>query len=232
MEHARNVDQLTSISEVADAIFCHERGPSRRQDRKDWRLLMGPLAACIFAVGVIGLSMMIPGYSQVRQTVSEIGEVGSPARWSFALMLCIVAVCLLIFSAGSSCVGTSKSADQDGLLTSLPTWRYPAAGIGIFAYPHALHNVFGMLEIVGYQAPLVMALTWRRHRDARTLVRFSFVMAVVVWVSIGLNLTTLHRYGSLWDEIRPVYGIVQRSLFAAWFAMVRNCWGAALRRVT
>ena len=47
--------------------------------------------------------------------------------------------------------------------------------------------------------------------------RFSFVMAVVVWVSIGLNLTTLHRHGSLWEEIRPVYGIVQRSLFAAWF---------------
>ena len=71
----------------------------QEQNRKDWRLLMGPLAACIFGVGVIVLSGLIPGYSQIRQTVSEIGEVGSPARWLFALMLCTVAVCLLIFSA-------------------------------------------------------------------------------------------------------------------------------------
>ena len=77
-----------------------------------------------------------------------------------------------------------------------------------------------------------MALTWRRDRDASTLVRFSFVMAVVVWVSIGLNLTTLHRYGSLWEEIRPVYGIVQRSLFAAWFGWCGDGWGAPLRRIT
>jgi len=187
------------------------------QDKKDWRLLMGPLAACIFGVGIIGLSMMIPGYNQVRQTVSEIGEVGSPARWSFALMLCFVAVCLLVFAVGVHALALEKSRSRWPAYF-IAYMAIPAAGIGIFAYPHALHNVFGMLEIVGYQAPLVMALTWRRHREVRTLVRFSLLMALVVWVSIALNLTTLHRYGSLWDEIRPVYGLVQRSLFGAWFA--------------
>ena len=35
----------------------------------------------------------------------------------------------------------------------------PAAGIGVFAYPHPAHNVFGMSELIGYQAPLVFALT-------------------------------------------------------------------------
>ena len=30
-----------------------------------------------------------------------------------------------------------------------------AAGVGVFAYPHPLHNVFGISELVGYQAPLV-----------------------------------------------------------------------------
>lgn len=186
------------------------------QNGRDWRLLMGPLATCIFVLCVIGLSRMIPGYSQTRQTVSEIGEVGSPARLLFAMMLCGVAICLLIFSVAMLALAHRMS------LSSWPAYfvaymAIPAAGIGIFAYPHALHNVFGMLEIVGYQAPLVMAFTWRREGDARKVVRFSFVMAVVVWVSIALNLTTLHRYGSLWDEVRPVYGIVQRSLFAAWF---------------
>jgi len=193
-------------------------GVSRQgQDKKDWRLLMGALAACIFGVGVIGLSLMIPGYSQVRQTVSEIGEVGSPARWSFALMLCIVAVCLLVFAVGLHALALEKRRSRWPAYF-VAYMAIPAAGIGIFAYPHTLHNVFGMLEIIGYQAPLVMALTWRRDGEARTLVRFSFVMAFAVWVSIVLNLTTLHRYGSLWNEVRPVYGLVQRSLFGAWFA--------------
>ena len=186
------------------------------KNRKDWRLLMGPLAACIFGVGVIVLARTIPGYSQIRQTVSEIGEVGSPARWLFTLMLCTVAVCLLIFSAAIRAFAL-RTGRSKWPVYFVAYMAIPAGGIGIFAYPHALHNLFGILEIVGYQAPLVMALTWRRDRDASTLVRFSFVMAVVVWVSIGLNLTTLHRHGSLWEEIRPVYGIVQRSLFAAWF---------------
>ena len=158
----------------------------QHQDRKDWRLLMGPLAACIFGVGIIGLSRMIPGYSQIRQTVSEIGEVGSPARWPFALMLCIVAVCLLIFAVGVHALALEKRRSRWPAYF-VAYMAIPAAGIGIFAYPHALHNVFGMLEIVGYQAPLVMALTWRRDREARTLVRFSFVMSVVVWVSIALT---------------------------------------------
>jgi hypothetical membrane protein len=159
---------------------------------------------------------MIPGYSQIRQTVSEIGEVGSPARFLFSLMLCSVAVCLLIFSAAihSLAVRTYRSRWPAYVVAFM---AIPAAGIGIYAYPHPLHNVFGMLETVGYQAPLVTAISWRRDRDARTLTRFSFVMAAVVWVSIILNLTTLHRYGSLWIAIRPVYGIVQQSLFAAWF---------------
>src|SRR5258708_2432957 len=65
---------------------------------RDIRLLFGPLAAVIFAVSIIRLAMMVPGYSGVRQTVSEIGEVGSPARIPFAIMLWCVAAAVAIFS--------------------------------------------------------------------------------------------------------------------------------------
>ena len=64
------------------------------------RLWFGPAAAAIFAVGIVGLSLMVPGYSQVRQTVSEIGEVGSPARLPFAIMLCCVGALLLLRISG------------------------------------------------------------------------------------------------------------------------------------
>jgi hypothetical protein len=46
----------------------------------NYRLLFGPLAAAILCFGIIGLALLLPGYSHVRQTVSEIGEIGSPAR--------------------------------------------------------------------------------------------------------------------------------------------------------
>ncbi len=52
----------------------------------------------------------------------------------------------------------------------------PAAGIGVFAYPHPLHNVFGLSELIGYQAPLILSLTWRRDPQATTLVAFSWIM--------------------------------------------------------
>src|SRR6478752_5679240 len=63
------------------------------------RLWFGLVAALILLVGLVGLPGIVPGYSHVRQTVSEIGEIGSPARVAFAAMLCAVAACLLIFAA-------------------------------------------------------------------------------------------------------------------------------------
>ena len=186
------------------------------------RLWFGPLAAALLCVGMVGLARLVPGYDPVRQTVSEIGEVGSPARLPFAAMLCAVAACLLVFA---SAIGDLSRA------RGRPAWAayaigfmaVPAAGIGIFAYPHPLHNVFGLAELAGYQAPLALAIAWRGVTGARAAVRFSWAMAVVVWIAILLNLVTLHRYGPIWELIAPVYGLVQRSLFAAWFI-----WSAVL----
>src|SRR5260370_39998773 len=66
---------------------------------RNYRLLFGPLAGVILAFGIAGLDLMIPGYSHVRQTVSEIGEIGSPARVPFAIMLCCVSACILVFAS-------------------------------------------------------------------------------------------------------------------------------------
>jgi hypothetical protein len=50
----------------------------------------------------------VPGYNPVFQTVSEIGEAGSPAQIPFTATLCAMALCLLIFAwafATTSAVG-------------------------------------------------------------------------------------------------------------------------------
>src|SRR5579864_2087745 len=170
--------------------------------RPDYRLLFGPAAAGVFGVGVMTLPMMISGYSQVRQTVSEIGEIGSPARTPFCLMLVLVAVCIAIFA------DALKEVSMKGGHSPLSAYlagcmAVSAAGVGVFAYPSPLHNYFGLSELVGYQAPLVLAISWRRDPAAKAVVMVSWVMAVFMWCSIALNLATLDRGGALWAFEHP-----------------------------
>jgi hypothetical membrane protein len=191
---------------------------------RDSRLLFGPLGAALLLVGVAGLPLMIPGYDAVRQTVSEIGEVGSPAQFPFTALLCLVALCIVVFAAGLA----RRAADVG--VSRWPAWvtavmALSAAGVGVFAYPHPLHNVFGLSELIGYQAPLALWLTWR----GRPAAGFSAAMAAVVSVMIALNLVSLFRDPVVWPLMKPVYGLVQRGLFAAWFAWAAGV-GLMLRR--
>ena len=188
----------------------------------DNRLLFGPLAAALLGLGIALLPFWVPGYSQVHQTVSEIGEMDSPARIPFTIMLCGVALCLLIFAAG---VGAESKRAGHGRLSAylIGCMALSAAGVGIFAFPHPLHNVFGESELIGYQAPLAFALSWRRDPNAKRLVAFSWTMFALIWISIALNLVSLDRHSALWTEMKPIYGLIQRSLFAAFF-----CWCAGI----
>jgi hypothetical protein len=137
-------------------------------------------------------------------------------------MLCGVALCLLIFAAG---VGAVSTRAGHGRLSAylIGCMAVSAAGVGIFAFPHPLHNVFGMSELIGYQAPLAFALSWRKDHHAKRLVTFSWTLFALIWISIALNLSSLDRHSALWAEMKPVYGLIQRSLFAAWF-----CWCAGI----
>jgi hypothetical membrane protein len=162
------------------------------------------------------LALLIPGYSHVHQTVSEIGEIGSPARVPFAIMLCCVAACILIFA--SAVRDLSVMTHHSRLAAYLIGFMaLPAAGIGIFAYPHPLHNIFGISELIGDQAPLVLALTWRRDPRAKTLVALPWILSVLIWGAIALNLSSLDRQGLIWAYVKPVHGLAQRAIFAAWF---------------
>ena len=183
---------------------------------RDHRLLFGPLAAVILAVGIVGLGLLVSDYSPVRQTVSEIGEMDSPARVPFTLMLCSVAACLIVFACGVRAV-SMRAGHGTASAYLIGCMALAAAGVGIFAFPHPLHNIFGESELIGYQAPLAFALAWRGDMKARRLVAFSWVLFALIWVSIGLNLSSLMRHSSIWAEIKPFCGLVQRSLFAAWF---------------
>jgi len=180
------------------------------------RLWLGPIAAVLLFAGMFAVGLMIPGYSHVRQTVSELGEVGSPGRLAFSVLLLLVATCLVVFATGVAATlrATGRSTVPAYLVGAM---AISAAGVGVFAFPHPLHNVFGLSELVGYQAPLVAALVCGSAARTRPIRTFSFVMYALVVLAIAANMTTLHRQGTLWLHIQPCYGVVQRLLFAAWF---------------
>lgn len=179
-------------------------------------LWFGPLAAVLLGLGIVGLALAVPGYDHVRQTVSEIGEIESPARVPFAILLSAVAVCLLVFAVALR--RASIEADHSPLAAWFTAFfALSVIGVGVFAYPHPLHNAFGLSELIGYQAPLVLALTWRRDPRARTMVRVSWAAFVLVWLAIGLNLSSMDSDGAVWTHVKPYIGIAQRGLFAAWF---------------
>jgi len=183
--------------------------------RLRFRLSFGLIAVLALWGGFVLLPFLVPGYDSVRQTVSEIGEVGSPARVPFTVMLCVVALCVLLFAWGLR--DASVALGRPSIAAYLSGFMaVSSVGVGIFAFPHPLHGVFGLSEFVGYQAPWVLALSWRRETRIRGWVPFSWVMGVLLWLAIIANLSVLDLHSWLWQVERPMYGIVQRSLFFFW----------------
>ena len=159
-------------------------------------LLFGPLAALMMLAAILGLPMLVPDYDSLHQTVSEIGEVGSPAHAPFTAMLLLVGASLLVFARA-----LQRELNHAGCSTVsaylVACTAVSAAGVGWFSYPHPLHNVFGLSELIGYQAPLALALTLKRAPGARGLATFSWFMAALVWIAIIANLSVLDRHGPL-----------------------------------
>lgn len=207
---------------------------SANNQARDGNLLLGPFTAACFAIGVTALPYFVPGYDPVRQTVSEIGEIGSPMRWQFAVMLWMAAAGVLAFAAALwKTPRTQKRGVLDVIAVFCTAWMgVAAAALGFFAFPHPLHNLFGISELIAYQAPLFFALAWMREPSARGAVVFSVIMYVLTLVSLGVNLTAIGRDNIVWQTVQPYYGLVQRSLFACFFAWIAGagwllCWRRA-----
>jgi hypothetical membrane protein len=188
------------------------------------RLWFGPIAVLLFLVGTWLIGSITPGYSHVRQTVSELGEVGAPGHVAFTALLCVIAACLLIYATAVA-RSLSELAQPTVPAFFVAAMAVSCAGVGIFSYPRPLHNVFGLSETVGLQAPLFAALASRKDPRTGKVTRFSTLMYVLVLLAIALNLLPLFRPMGIWPYIRPFFGLLQRCLFAAWFAW---CAGYAL----
>jgi hypothetical membrane protein len=193
-------------------------------------LLCGPLASLVLATGIGALPVFVPGYNPVRQTVSEIGEMGSPAQIPFSVMLLIVAALALLFAIAIYRISAQRGHQR------LAAWfvgslSIVSAGLALCPFPDPLHNVFGTSELIAYQTPIVLAWQWRNDPQAARLVKFCWVFSIVQWLSLIVNFLVFFRDSHLWQVVAPFYGLIQRSLFAT-----LCCWltgvGLMLRQLS
>ena len=175
--------------------------------------LPGTLAGVIFFSSVYALATMVDGYSHVAQTVSEIGQVGSPAEVYMQITNAAVALCLLLFASGLYLFA------QDNNVSKLPAvfmafYAIAEIGVTIFPSPHRLHNVFGISMTIGYLTPMVLALSWKSLVNSSKLITVSWIAFVLIIITIFLNLSPIFA-----RNLYPLeyYGIVQRSLFITFY---------------
>ena len=182
-------------------------------------LLFGALAGIVFFTTVYVLAAFLSDYSHISETVSEIGEIGSPVAMPFQVAMLAVNLCVILFAVGLFHFAIANS------ISVVPAFFVAWFGLvdigtNIFPSPHPLHNVFGLSLTIGYLAPLVLAIAWRRSDTARSIASISWFVAALVFVSIFLNISPAFNRGLYPLEY---YGIVQRSalvLIYGWFAWV------------
>lgn len=176
---------------------------------------LGWNTAILFIAGVVLLGGLTEGYDPLAQTVSEIGKSGSVVQRPWQIFCVLVGVLLAIFSGLLiSFARRNRMSGVPGIL--LMSYAICQIGLGVFPTPHALHNVFGLLMIVGYSAPLSFGLLWKGRTPTNFTVASLVCFALVV-AGIFLNLTPAFAPDLYALEY---YGVVQRFLLFTFYLYI------------
>jgi hypothetical membrane protein len=178
-------------------------------------LLFGLICGTALIAMSTVLGALLPGYDPVSQTISEIGETGSPFQRIFQITLIAAALCFLIFAYG---VYRFASWRHVSILPAIAVGFIGLMDLGTAAFeaPHPLHNVFGIPKLLGFLAPLLLAVSWPNAPDLRVVRSVSAVAGGLVLISVALNLSPLFVSSWPWGEAH--YGLIQRTMFVffAW----------------
>jgi hypothetical membrane protein len=176
-------------------------------------LAFGIVSSVIFVANSVILGIFLPHYDPVSQTVSELGERGSPFQTEFELSTIATGIGLFAFSFGLYRYSVRRSLS---ILPAILLFLYAVSvfGVAVFQAPHPFHNLFGIGGTVGFLAPLALALTWRGEPRPPLVSRVSAILAAVIIAAIALNLIPLFVASAF---IEANYGVVQRILFFAFY---------------
>lgn len=179
-------------------------------------LIFGIVAGLGFIATWLVLGALLPNYDPISQTISEIGERGSPFEMPYKIANLIVAVSFVLFSYG---VYRFSAARQLSLAPALLLGFFAMTQLGVstFESPNPLHNLFGIASLPAFLAPLVLAITWRGAPGLHGLRKLSWLAGLLILIAVAVNLSPLF--------IRVPYiaghiGLMQRflPLFHLWCA--------------
>ncbi len=172
----------------------------------------GWIAGILFIAGTLILGNLIEGYNLVSQTVSEIGQKNSPLESTFQIFSFTISILLILFSTGLIMFSKKNSLSIVPGIFML-TFGLAEFGIGVFASPHPLHNVFGLSLTIGYFSPFMFFLLWK-SRQGNRLKWISLLVFILVIIGIFLNLTPAFA-----PDLYPLkyYGLIQRFLLYTFY---------------
>jgi len=178
-------------------------------------LPLGWIAAAIFIIGSFILGSLLQDYNPLSQTVSEIGQNGSPLSFHWQVFSTSIGLLLILFAMGViSFAKENKLSIAPGIF--MLTYGIAQLGVGMFPSPHQLHNVFGLSMTLGYFSPLVFALSWK-NKMGKGFKQISLLAFALIVLGIFLNLSPAFA-----PALYPLeyYGIVQRFLLFAFYVYV------------
>ncbi|MGB5461443.1 MAG: DUF998 domain-containing protein [Eudoraea sp.] len=170
-------------------------------------LSLGWIIALLFITGTFVLGSLLADYSFISQTVSEIGQEGSPLNSAWQIFSLLVGLLIIVFSIGIISFGRqNKWSIIPGIFILFA--GLSEFGIALFPSPHSLHNVFGLSMTIGYFSPLMFFLLWKDKLGA-SFKRYSLFAFVLILLGIFLNLSPAFA-----SQLYPLeyYGLVQRFL--------------------
>lgn len=175
-------------------------------------LSLGWITSVLFISGSLVLGSFLADYSFISQTVSEIGQEGSPLKLTWQLFSLLIGLLIILFSLGIiSFARRNKWSVVPGLFVLFA--GLSEFGIALFPSPHPLHNVFGLSMTIGYFSPLVFFLLWKNKLGA-SFKWYSLLAFVLILLGIFLNLSPIFA-----PDLYPLeyYGLVQRFLLFTFY---------------
>ena len=175
-----------------------------------WGLILVPV---FYYVGLIGGSLLWPGYSHASQYASELGSSAAPYPLFFNANAVLCGLSALVGGVGLSHALSRLSGKRSWALAagiSLSLWGIAVIVAGLFPMPHELHGAYG-LGMVGQLTPLLALLALRRVEGLTGLKVF---LGVIFVASLAMFLVMMGVAGPLrranigiWQRVNSALGI-------------------------
>lgn len=170
----------------------------------------GTGAVILFWVSTVICGSIHGNYSHSRDTISELGALGSHSQYLFSGLLSLVAIMGLSFSWGLLRVCRAKELSP---IPILPIVFFFLANIGVALYPlgDPMHPLMGQISEVIMLGPILALVFWRGPTNFGLRI---FSMAAMAFFIFSLLLLLA---GWLPDSfVQSHSGLLQRIFHAGW----------------